>query len=241
MVAREGTHTTETERISLRANPRKPWPNATIWPEDDNILEVSKLGCVRGDRRLFSGLDLSVSPGTFVQLTGPNGSGKTSLLRILCGLLAPAEGEVKWNGANIRSLAEEYYTSVTYLGHRHGVKDELSAIENLRISNALNGVAVSKNRAHEVLGQMGLAGRESLPARLLSEGQRRRVGLARLLVCNTKLWLLDEVLTSLDKGAVALVRSLIENHLAGGGIAIVATHQELQLAAGRTKRLELPT
>ena len=206
-----------------------------------NILEVSKLGCVRGDRRLFSGLDLSVSPGTFVQVTGPNGSGKTSLLRILCGLLAPAEGQVTWNGANIRALAEEYYTSVTYLGHRHGVKDELSAIENLRISNALNGVAVSKKRAHEVLGQMGLAGRESLPARLLSEGQRRRVGLARLLVCNTKLWLLDEVLTSLDKGAVALVRSLIENHLAGGSIAIVATHQELELAADRTKRLELTT
>ncbi len=205
------------------------------------ILELSKLGCVRGDRRLFSGLDLSVSPGTYIQLTGPNGSGKTSLLRILCGLLAPAEGEVKWEGANIRSLGEEFYTSVTYLGHRHGVKDELSAIENVRISNALNGVSVSKERAEEVLGQMGLAGRESLPARLLSEGQRRRVGLARLLVCNTRLWLLDEVLTSLDKRAVLLVRSLIENHIAGGGIAIVATHQELELSAGRTKRLELTT
>ena len=205
------------------------------------ILELSKLGCVRGDRRLFSGLDLSVSPGTYIQLTGPNGSGKTSLLRILCGLLAPAEGEVKWEGANIRSLGEEFYTSVTYLGHRHGVKDELSAIENVRISNALNGVSVSKERAEEVLGQMGLAGRESLPARLLSEGQRRRVGLARLLVCNTRLWLLDEVLTSLDKRAVLLVRSLIENHIAGGGIAIVATHQELELSAGRIKRLELTT
>jgi len=196
---------------------------------------------VRGDRRLFSGLDLSVSPGTFVQLTGANGSGKTSLLRILCGLLAPAEGEVVWEGANIRSLGEEYFTSVTYFGHRHGVKDELSALENLRISNALNGIAVSNQRAREVLGQMGLAGRESLPARLLSEGQRRRVGLARLLVCKTKLWLLDEVMTSLDKGAVALVRSLIEHHLSSGGIAIVATHQELELSTGRTERLELTT
>ena len=206
-----------------------------------NILEVSKLGCVRGDRRLFSGLDLSVSPGTFVQLTGPNGSGKTSLLRILCGLLTPAEGEIAWQGANIRSLAEEYVAQVTYLGHRHGIKDELSAVENLRISNALNGVSSVKNVLFEVLGQMGLAGRESLPARLLSEGQRRRVGLARLIVSNTKLWLLDEVLTSLDKGAVSLVRSLIENHVAEGGIAIVATHQELELPSGRTKRLELTT
>ena len=207
----------------------------------NNILEVSKLGCVRGDRRLFSGLDLSVSPGTFVQLTGSNGSGKTSLLRILCGLLAPAEGQVKWEGANIRSLGEEYVTAVTYLGHRHGVKDEFTAIENLRISNALNGVEISKERARAVLKEMGLAGRESLPARLLSEGQRRRVGLARLLVCNTKLWLLDEVMTSLDKGAVALVRSLIQNHLTGGGIAIVATHQDLELSTDRIQRLELTT
>jgi heme exporter protein A len=196
---------------------------------------------VRGDRRLFSGLDFAVSPGTFVQLTGPNGSGKTSLLRILCGLLAPAEGEITWEGANIRSLGEEYVAQMTYVGHRHGVKEELSAVENLRISNALNGVSVSKARAFEVLGQMGLAGRELLPARLLSEGQRRRVALARLLVCNTRLWLLDEVMTSLDKRAVALVRSLIENHLAGGGIAFVATHQELELSAGLTKRLELAT
>jgi heme exporter protein A len=182
-----------------------------------------------------------VSPGTFVQLTGPNGSGKTSLLRILCGLLAPAEGEVTWDGANIRSLGEEYFNSVTYLGHRHGVKDELSAVENLRISNALNGIAIGLDQARAVLEKMGLAGRELLPARLLSEGQRRRVALARLLVCETKLWLLDEVMTSLDKGAVALVRSLIENHLTNGGIAFVATHQELELSAVKTTRLELST
>lgn len=196
---------------------------------------------MRGDRRLFSGLDLSLSPGTFVQLTGPNGSGKTSLLRILCRLLSPAEGEIRWQGANIRSLGEDYFTAVTYLGHRPGVKDELSALENLRISNALNGIEISHNSAVDALQRLGLAGREHLPARYLSEGQRRRVALARLFLCNTRLWLLDEVMTSLDKSAVGLVRSLIEEHLKRGGIAIVATHQELELSAGVTKRLELTT
>lgn len=205
------------------------------------MLEVNKLGCVRGDRRLFSGLDLSLPAGSYLQVTGPNGSGKTSLLRILCGLLAPAEGEIKWQGENIRSLDEDYFTAVTYLGHRHGVKDELSAIENLRISNALNGIVISKQRALEALNRLGLAGRESLPARLLSEGQRRRVALARLLTCGTKLWLLDEILSSLDKGAVALIRSLIEEHLSAGGIAIVATHQDLAVATGSSYRLELAT
>lgn len=205
------------------------------------MLEVNKLGCVRGDRRLFSGLDLSLPAGSYLQVTGPNGSGKTSLLRILCGLLAPAEGEIKWQGENIRSLDEDYFTAVTYLGHRHGVKDELSAIENLRISNALNGIVISKQRALEALSRLGLAGRESLPARLLSEGQRRRVALARLLTSGTKLWLLDEILSSLDKGAVALIRSLIEEHLSAGGIAIVATHQDLAVATGSSYRLELAT
>jgi heme exporter protein A len=196
---------------------------------------------VRGDRRLFSGLNFSLSSGTFAQLTGPNGSGKTSLLRILCGLLAAAEGEVRWQGANIRALGEEYFTFTSYLGHRHGIKDELTAVENLRISNALNGIEISEQRALSVLQTMGLAGRESLPARLLSEGQRRRVALARLIVCGTTLWLLDEVLTSLDKAAVALIRSLIEEHLADGGIAIVATHQEFELKSSSVQRLELAT
>ena len=163
------------------------------------------------------------------------------MLRILCGLLTPAEGEVSWEGANIRSLAEDYFTAVTYLGHRPGVKDELSALENLRVANALNGIEVSRDDALAALERMGLAGRESLPARFLSEGQRRRVALARLLLCKTRLWLLDEVMTSLDKGAVELVRSLIAEHLNRGGIAIVATHQELELSAGVTQRLELST
>jgi len=205
------------------------------------MLEATNLGCVRGDRRLFKGVNFSLTPGTFLQLQGPNGSGKTSLLRIICGLLAQAEGEIRWQGANISSLGDEYFTVVTYLGHRNGVKDELSGLENLRVSNAMNGIEITEDKARAVLKTMGLGGRESLPARLLSEGQRRRVALARLIVCNTNLWLLDEVLTSLDTGGISLVRSLIEEHLSNGGMAIVATHQELALSAVSSQRLELAT
>jgi heme exporter protein A len=203
------------------------------------MLEVTMLGCVRGDRRLFSDLNFSLRPGELMQLTGLNGSGKTSLLRMICGLLAPAEGQILWQGGNIRSLGEEYFLSITYIGHRNGVKDELTAMENLRVASGLGGVEVSRAQAADVLDKMGLAGRETLPARLLSEGQRRRVALARLMVCTTALWLLDEVLTSLDTAAVTLVKRVIEEHLSNGGMAIIATHQELNLSAGSFQRLEL--
>ena len=203
------------------------------------MLEVTNLDCVRGDRKLFSDLNLSLKPGTFLQVLGANGSGKTSLLRILCGLLAPARGEVRWQGANIRSLGEEYFTTLTYIGHRPGVKDELTAIENLRVSAGLGGTEVSPENAAIILRKMGLGGRENLPARLLSEGQRRRLALSRLSVCTSALWLLDEVLTSLDKAAVALVSSLFEEHLGKGGMAIVATHQELNVSASSFQRIEL--
>jgi heme exporter protein A len=204
-----------------------------------NMLEVTNLDCVRGDRKLFGDINLSLKPGTFLQVQGANGSGKTSLLRILCGLLAPARGEVRWQGANIRSLGEDYFAAVTYIGHRSAVKEELTALENHRINNGLAGVELTKADALEQLGEMGLAGRENLPARLLSEGQRRRLALSRLLSTSTRLWLLDEVLTSLDRAAVALITSVIEAHLKGGGMAVVATHQDLNLAAGHFERLQL--
>ncbi len=203
------------------------------------MLEVNNLECIRGARTLFSNLNFSVQPGTFLQLTGPNGSGKTSLLRMICGLLAPTQGEIRWQGANIRALGEEYFSALTYIGHRNGLKEELSPLENLRISNGLAGVHVSLRGCRGILQTMGLAGQENLRARLLSEGQRRRSALARLLVRKSAMWLLDEVFTSLDSTAVALVKSLVEGHLSSGGMAIVATHQELDIRAGSFRRLEL--
>ena len=203
------------------------------------MLSAKNLECVRGDRRLFSNINFSVGPGTFLQLTGPNGSGKTSLLRIICGLMPAESGEVLWDGANIRSLAEEYFSNLTYLGHRSAVKEELSSVENLRISSGLAGTELTRDEAYAALERMGLKGREELAARLLSEGQRRRSALARLLTCRTKLWVLDEVLTALDKAATGLISRVLEEHLKEGGIAVVATHQEIHITAGSFERLEL--
>jgi len=205
------------------------------------MLEVTNLGCVRGHRTLFSDVNFSMSPGTLLQLTGPNGSGKTSLLRIVCGIMAPERGEVRWEGAKIRSLGEEYSRSLSYLGHRNGIKEELSSLENLRIAAGLAGFSLSREKAREALKQTGLAGRENLPARFLSEGQRRRSALARLVACRTRLWVLDEVLASLDAAAVKLVESLLETHLSNDGMAIVATHQELSFSTGTIQRLDLGT
>lgn len=175
----------------------------------------------------------------FLQLTGPNGSGKTSLLRIISGLMNPEGGEVRWQGAKIGTLAEEYFQSITYSGHRGAVKEELSALENLRFSSGLMGAPIAQEEAQKALSRVGLAGREHLPVRFLSEGQRRRAALARLITCNTKLWLLDEVLASLDQTAGQLIESIISEHLNRGGLAIVATHQELHISAGSFRRLEL--
>jgi heme exporter protein A len=205
------------------------------------MLEVTNLGCVRGHRTLFRDVNFTIQPGAVLQLKGANGSGKTSLLRIVCGLMAPENGEVRWEGAKIRSLGEEYSRSLAYLGHQNGIKEELSSLENLRIWAGLAGFDLSREKAEQALKQVGLGGRENLPARFLSEGQRRRSALARLVACSRKLWILDEVLASLDAAAVKLVESLLEEHLSNAGMAIVATHHELNLSSGTFQRLELAT
>lgn len=197
------------------------------------------LTCVRGVRRLFKDLNFSAGEGELVELRGPNGSGKTSLLRILCGLAMPAAGEVRWNGRSIRKLGEEYFASVAYLGHQNGVKDELTAFENLRISGAVAGTPIGKAEAQEILARVGLSQQQNLPTRVLSAGQRRRLGMTRLLTSRAKLWILDEVLTSLDDSAMNLSREFITEHLQKDGIAIVATHQDLNLAAPRIQQLRL--
>jgi heme exporter protein A len=194
------------------------------------MLEVSNLACSRGDHRLFSGLSFNLQPGQIMQVQGVNGSGKTSLLRTLCGFLTPDEGDIAWRGESIRELDEDYYAEMLYLGHLNAIKDELSALENLRISSGLSGLELNEKEAIVALRRMGLRGREMLPTKVLSQGQRRRVALARLLVSDAKLWILDEPLTALDVGAVGLIQELISHHLAQQGMVIFTTHQSLQVA-----------
>lgn len=200
------------------------------------MLEARDLECMRGERRLFAGLSFALEAGELLQVRGPNGSGKTSLLRMLCGLVPPASGEVRWRGSPLKEMAEDFYREVAYLGHLPALKDELTAEENLRVASGLEGVEIDRRETWAALKRMGLGGRELLPAKVLSAGQRRRVALARLLVCGAALWVLDEPLTALDKSAMALVQSLLSEHLARGGVAVITTHHDLDLPS---RHLEL--
>lgn len=203
------------------------------------MLEIRNLACSRGDHRLFSELSFTLDSGQIMQVQGENGSGKTSLLRSLCGFLMPDEGDIVWRGENIRELDEEYYAEMMYLGHLNAIKDELSALENLQISAGLSGVTLEEKEAMEALRRMGLRGREMLPTKVLSQGQRRRVALARMLVNDAKLWILDEPLAALDVGAVALIQELIAEHLARQGMVIFTTHQPLLVDGIEMRSLNL--
>ena len=203
------------------------------------MLEVTDLSCARGEHQLFGSLSFALSAGELLQVQGENGSGKTTLLRTLCGFIQPLAGEIRWQGQSIRELDEEYYADIIYLGHLNAIKDELNALENLRISSALAGCAVSESVAIAALRRMGLRGRETFPVKVLSQGQRRRVALARLLVSKAPLWILDEPLTALDVGAVGLMQELIGEHLDNHGMVIFTTHQALEVAGVETRRLIL--
>lgn len=204
------------------------------------MLSAHDVACVRGDRPLFSGINFELASGQALYVTGSNGAGKTSLLRMLCGLSSPAEGEVRWDGESIASLREDFFQHLLYLGHAAALKDELSAVENLITGATLSGHSVDPQAAWRALGEIGLRGREDLPARVLSQGQRRRVNLARLLLPGApRLWVLDEPFNALDVKAVAHLAQIIGDHLASGGMVIYTTHQEVSFPDSKLKQLSL--
>lgn len=203
------------------------------------MLDVTQLECRRGDRRLFSDLEFALDTGTLLHVRGRNGSGKTTLLRALCGLFTPDAGEIRWRGESIRRLGEDYRRELLYFGHLNGIKGDLTGIENLAVAATLDGDDVDQSAIWDALGRIGLAGFEDLPTRMLSQGQKKRVALTRLILTKSKLWVLDEPFTALDTDAVTLLQGLIATFVAEGGIAVLTTHQEVPLTSGQVERLDL--
>jgi heme exporter protein A len=203
-------------------------------------LQGFGLACTRGDRELFHNIDVGLAPGDALRVAGANGSGKTSMLRLLCGLACPSEGEVHWKGRNIRAVREEFGSQLVYLGHANGVKDDLAAWENVAVNATLAGLPTGREQACAALEELGLSHTADLPTRALSQGQRTRVALARLWLRPARaLWILDEPFAALDADAAAQLCDRIDGHLAGGGMLVYTTHQELPLGAGSHRRLDL--
>lgn len=204
-----------------------------------HTLTADNLVGVRGNRLLFEQLNFNLSNGTVLYLQGENGSGKTTLLRTICGLSKPYEGNINWCGENINSLAEEYSKHVLYIGHLAGIKEDLTALENLQFSLALSGADISTDKAAETLKMLGLAKGLNLPTRMLSQGQKRRVALARLWLQELPLWILDEPFTALDASATSLLKQKIEAFANDGGIVVMTTHQEVTMNVPKFEQLRL--
>ena len=201
------------------------------------MLSAHGLTCVRGERPLFTGLGLAVGAGEWLHVRGGNGSGKTSLLRLLVGLSQPEAGQVHWQGEPIGQVAQDYRRALLFLGHHAAVKDELTGAENLRLAAPLDGCELTPEEVHRALRRFGLKGREDLPVRFLSAGQKRRVLLARLMTRQAKLWVLDEPFTALDTQAVTMLATVVSEHLGEGGMAVITSHQAVPIDGGKVLEL----
>jgi len=191
---------------------------------------VSNLSCSRGGKRLFSGVSFTLQPGQWLHLEGDNGVGKTSLLRLACGLSAVEDGEISWNMQSVLQNPEAFRADLAYLGHQLALKEDLTPVENLCADAAVFGRELSVAEASKALAQLGLRGREHLPVRVLSQGQKRRTALARLLVSTAKLWILDEPFVALDTAAQNALVQVINAHLANQGMVLLTSHQAVSLA-----------
>jgi heme exporter protein A len=210
----------------------------------DMTLQAKGLAFERGQRRLFSDIAFEVGAGEALLVKGRNGSGKTSLLRVLCGLAQPLEGEVFWRGRPVIQQRETFHQDLLYIGHGQGLKDDLSAWENVHFNAVLADQLCTPAQALAALEEVGLSAKADLPARVLSQGQRRRVLLARLALTPadkvaSRLLVLDEPFVALDGESVQALRGLLERQLAGGATLVYTTHQDQLIEARRVHEIEM--
>lgn len=199
------------------------------------MLEARELLCERDERTLFSGLSFTLNAGEWVQITGSNGAGKTTLLRLLTGLSRPDAGEVLWQGQPLHQVRDSYHQNLLWIGHQPGIKTRLTALENLHFYHRDGDTA----QCLEALAQAGLAGFEDIPVNQLSAGQQRRVALARLWLTRATLWILDEPFTAIDVNGVDRLTQRMAQHTEQEGIVILTTHQPLNVAESKIRRISL--
>jgi len=192
-------------------------------------LSANDLTLIRGESCLFQGLDFALNPGELLLLEGQNGSGKTSLMRAIAGILSLETGEILWNDIPVNRQRQEFHGALVWLAHRTGLKGDLTLVENLRFEAVLRPQGDVDQV--EVYKRLGISRLKSLPLRALSAGQQRRVALARMLLADVPLWLMDEPFTNLDREGRKLVMRLTEEHLASGGMCVTAAHQDVEINA----------
>lgn len=204
------------------------------------MLEVCDLTAIRDDRELFESVSFSVSAGDLVQVEGRNGSGKTTMLRIITGLGDSEAGKILWKGVETHKDRDAFHQDLLFIGHQTGVKKELTAFENLSFYQKLNGsTGVTEDDIWMALAKVGLAGKEDIPAGKLSAGQQRRVALARLWLSRHPLWILDEPLTAIDKQGIKVIEALFMEHTQNGGMVLFTTHQDMFTERDQLKTIRL--